>query len=113
MLQLRGGAPDALRSTDAQSGNERGGQSTGEKARREREEGREGGRLNMTAVNPRNVKAAHLLSFVHAREPVELPSLDSFNISDETSVLRVKLALAQAEITKLKVQTYALYSMCI
>jgi hypothetical protein len=107
MLQLRGGEPDALRPTDAKSGNERGGQSTGEKARREREGGREGGRLNMTsaAVNPKNVKAAELLSFVHTREPVELPSLDSFNISDETSVLRVKLALAQAEITKLKVHT--------
>ena len=35
-------------------------------------------------------------------EPVALPSLDSFNVSDELSVLRVKLALAQAEITQLK-----------
>jgi hypothetical protein len=31
-------------------------------------------------------------------EEVSLPSLESFNISDETSVLKVKLALAQAEV---------------
>jgi len=31
-------------------------------------------------------------------DEVALPSLDSFNVSDETSVLKVKLALAQAEV---------------
>ena len=49
------------------------------------------------------------LSLAGARqEEVSWPSLDSFNVSDETSVLRVKLALAQAEITKLKA---AIHSM--
>ena len=31
-------------------------------------------------------------------EEVALPSLDAFNVSDEMSVLKVKLALAQAEV---------------
>jgi len=47
------------------------------------------------------------LSCTHTQELVELPSLDAFNISDEKSVLKVKLALAQTEIIKLKATLHA------
>ena len=39
------------------------------------------------------------LSLDETASEVVLPSLDSFNVSDETSVLKVKLALAQSEVS--------------
>jgi hypothetical protein len=39
------------------------------------------------------------LSLEETASEVVLPSLDSFNVSDEMSVLKVKLALAQSEVS--------------
>jgi hypothetical protein len=108
MLRLRGGSQDAKRSAGTGSARTVGG---GWSA---------GGAMQRASKNTTSARQTEGgvwvgvgLAGAMGDEEVALPSLDSFNISDETSVLKVKLALAQAEVLHVCVCVSVCVCVCV